>query len=184
MIATDPVWQLAPQYAAEAEQAGLQARAWLDKNGNALAKRLQGSDAESGGPNPNDPWFGRELTEPEIQQFTKESTHLGTNKVTVLGHMYPPGGGPSYIQAAEEQGASYFNMPTNLVNGLTTANQWELNKQFLRDAVARGDKIIVGTEINYQNPGSWLFREIDFLKLEYNLVLQGNTFVPGPTPGH
>lgn len=50
--------------------------------------------------------------------------------------------------------------------------------------MARGDKIIIGTEINYQNPGSWLFREIQFLKDEYNLVLQGNTFVPGQTPGH
>lgn len=68
----------------------------------------------------------------------------------MLGH-FKPSSGPNYIEAAKAQGASYFDMPANLSQSLTSANQWELNKQFLRDAVVRGDKIIVGTKIDCQN---------------------------------
>jgi hypothetical protein len=135
------------------------------------------NSAGSGNLDPNKPWIERELTEQEVQQFTKESTHRGGSKTTVLGHFKPPAG-PNHIEAAKAQDASYFNMPENLRSGLWSANQWELNKQFLRDAVARGDRIMIGTEIDTSHPEIWLFREINILKEEYHLVLQDGVFVP------
>jgi hypothetical protein len=98
----------------------------------------------------------------EVASAGKVTKQAGT---TVLGHF------PEYVNKARELGANYFNIPSNTWNKMTDAERWAANKQFLDEALARGDRIVLATALDAVRPGTFLEREITYLKeLGYTFV--------------
>ena len=95
----------------------------------------------------------------------------------MLGH-YIVEQGSNYKKAARQVNGSYFDLPSYIRENASKDLQWEINAQAIRDAVNRGDEIIIGTEIHWKDAESWLFREIDLLWDEFNLALVDNIFYP------
>ena len=136
-----------------------------------------GNTAGPGGLGPNDPWFGRLLTSQETRQLTVRATQLGEERITVIGRWRPAGGGPNYVEVAERMKATYLQLETSVASRLTPEQFNQVNAQFLRDAVTRGDRIFLGTEIGRM--AGQLAWEITFLEQELNLVLgPDGWFVP------
>ena len=77
---------------------------------------------------------------------------------TVLGKY------PDYINLASELGAKRFNIPTNIWNKMTAAEQWGANVKFLDRMIARGDKIVLSNRVTDINKVTGAFRkELDYL---------------------
>jgi hypothetical protein len=77
---------------------------------------------------------------------------------TVLGKY------PDYINLAGKLGAKRFNIPTNIWNKMTTAEQWAANQKFLDRMILRGDKIVLSNRVTDINRVSGAFRkELDYL---------------------
>jgi len=97
--------------------------------------------------------------------FAKTADFLGVKEVvaakggtTVLGKY------PDYINLAEELGAKRFNIPTNVWNKMTPAQQWGANQKFLDRMIMRGDKVILSNPVLDINKVSGAFRqELDYL---------------------
>jgi hypothetical protein len=78
--------------------------------------------------------------------------------VTVLGKY------PNYINLASEIGAKRFNIPTNIWNKMTAADQWIANVKFLDRAIERGDIIVLSNRVtNISNVTGSFRRELDYL---------------------
>ncbi len=60
---------------------------------------------------------------------------------TVLGKY------PDYINLAEQLGAKRFNVPTNIWNKMSAAEQWGANQKFLDRMIMRGDKVILSNPV-------------------------------------
>jgi RHS repeat-associated protein len=85
----------------------------------------------------------------------KAAAKMGT---TVLGKY------PDYINLAGELGAKRFNIPANIWNKMTPAEQWAANVKFLDRMIARGDKIVLSNRVTDINKVSGAFRkELDYL---------------------
>ena len=77
---------------------------------------------------------------------------------TVLGKY------PDYINLADDIGAKRFNVPTDVWNKMSKAEQWTANKKFLDRMISRGDDIILSNPVNDINKVSGAFRqELDYL---------------------
>jgi hypothetical protein len=95
-------------------------------------------------------------------------------QMTVLGRF------PAYIESAQASGANVFNLG-RLGNLLPRKVVWALNKGFLDDAVARGDKIVLARPFNPLTDGkSWLASEIQYLSSRYGYVLSSDGLVMLP----
>ena len=78
--------------------------------------------------------------------------------ITVLGKH------PDYINLAGELGARRFNIPTNIWNKMSAAEQWAANQKFLDRMILRGDKIVLSNRVTDINEVSGAFRkELDYL---------------------
>ena len=66
---------------------------------------------------------------------------VARNGITVIGHY------PGYVQLGEEIGGNVFQVSTQVWKSLNTAQRWAANKEFLNQAIARGDTFILATEI-------------------------------------
>jgi len=87
---------------------------------------------------------------------------------TVLGHY------PAYVEKAAELGARRFNVPTNIWNKMSPAQQWAANQKFLDRMIARGDQVILATPANAARAGSFFARELQYLKSQgYQLADDG-----------
>jgi hypothetical protein len=93
---------------------------------------------------------------------------------TVLGHY------PAYVEKAAELGARRFNVPTDIWNKMSPAQQWAANQKFLDRMIARGDQVILATQANAARAGSFFARELQYLKSQgYQLADDGlSTFKP------
>ncbi|MDH6354189.1 hypothetical protein M2132_000516 [Dysgonomonas sp. PH5-45] len=76
---------------------------------------------------------------------------------TVLGHY------PAYSKLALKLGVKRFNIPTNVWNRMTTAEQWSANQKFLDRMILRGDNIRLATPLNQVKPGSFYQMELKYL---------------------
>ncbi|MFN2168531.1 MAG: hypothetical protein ACK2U9_20030, partial [Anaerolineae bacterium] len=114
----------------------------------------------------------------ETRILADRATHSGNERITVIGRWRPEGGGSNYIEVAKQMNATYLDIDTSTAARLTPEQFNQVNGQFLRDAVARGDRIFLGTEIGRMvGQLAW---EIEFLATELGLVLgPGGWFVPG-----
>lgn len=99
----------------------------------------------------------------------------GSSSIFVLGR-FRPASGLNYIQRAGVWDASYFNPPGYIRKSLTKARLWQVNAEAIRQAVRRGETVRVGTKVNWDDSRSWLFREMDLLWEEFDLVLVESTF--------
>jgi hypothetical protein len=78
---------------------------------------------------------------------------------TVLGHF------PGYIDKANARGASYYDIG-DAWNGLSPAQRWAANTNFLNRVTARGDRILLSLPKNQIRPGSYLEMEVNYLVKE------------------
>lgn len=77
---------------------------------------------------------------------------------TVLGKF------PDYINLANEVGGKRFNIPTDIWNRMSKAEQWAANQKFLDRAIARGDDILLSNPVRNINDVTGAFRlELDYL---------------------
>ncbi|MFP4370528.1 MAG: hypothetical protein ACLFR2_13195, partial [Candidatus Kapaibacterium sp.] len=77
---------------------------------------------------------------------------------TVLGKY------PQYIELAGKLNARRFNIPTNVWNKMTPAEQWAANVKFLDRTIARGDNIILANPVkNINNVSGYFRKELDYL---------------------
>ena len=92
---------------------------------------------------------------------------------TVLGHR-------GYLEKAKELGANSFDIPFDVWDGMTEAQQWGANKKFLDLLIKRGDEVILSTPANQARAGSFFARELEYLGSQgYELVEDGTRMVLG-----
>ena len=85
----------------------------------------------------------------------KDVAKMGT---TVLGKY------PQYIELAGKLNARRFNIPSNVWNKMTPAEQWAANVKFLDRTIARGDKILLSNPVkNINNVSGYFRKELDYL---------------------
>ncbi len=90
---------------------------------------------------------------------------------------------PAYVYLSQDIGANYFQIPPEVWNSLTPEAQWALNQQFLDEAVANGDIILLATDPYAAPAGSGYWQEIDYLEqLGYTISPDGTEMLP-PPPG-
>lgn len=70
---------------------------------------------------------------------------------------------PAYTKLAGELGAKRLNIPTNVWNKMTSAQQWGVNLKFLDRMILRGDNIRLATPLNQVKPGSFYQKELNYL---------------------
>jgi hypothetical protein len=92
---------------------------------------------------------------------------------TVLGKY------PAYKDMAQELGANWLNVPTDVWDAMSPAEQWAANQKFLDRAIARGDEFILATPVQDINEVSGSFRqELDYLTTKgYQLSADGTRMV-------
>jgi RHS repeat-associated protein len=90
----------------------------------------------------------------KVGKYENVATKIET---TVLGHY------PEYVKLAEGIGARRFQIPTNVWNKMSVAEQWAANTKFLDRMILRGDKIRLATPLNQVKPGSFFQKELNYL---------------------
>ena len=90
--------------------------------------------------------------------------------VTVLGKY------PDYVNLASKLGAKRFNIPMEIWNKMTAAEQWAANVKFLERAISRGDKIVLSNAVKDINQVTGAFKkELEYLiKRGYRLSSDGS----------
>ena len=112
--------------------------------------------------------FGGEVAEAgkvgEVGKLGEVADDIGkTAKVvqtgtTVLGKF------PDYLNLASELKARRFNIPSNIWNKMTPAEQWAANVKFLNRTIARGDNILLTNPVKDITKVTGYFRkELDYL---------------------
>jgi RHS repeat-associated protein len=89
---------------------------------------------------------------------TAATLYTPSKGVTVLGKF------PHYLKFAEKIGASRFNIPKRIWEGMTEAERWAANTKFLDRAIARGDDIVLSSKVkDLSKVSGSLRKEIDYL---------------------
>ena len=97
-----------------------------------------------------------------------EAIGLGKRGKVVIGK------NPDYKNLASEIGAKRFNVPTDIWNKMSKAEQWAANRKFLDRMIQRGDEIILSNPVRKIDDVSGVFRqEIDYL-VEQGFQLSGD----------
>lgn len=92
---------------------------------------------------------------------------------TVLGKF------PQYMEKAAEIGARRFNIPTEVWNKMSKAEQWAANQKFLDRMIKRGDEIILSSPVKSVNEVTGSFRkELEYLSEKgYRLSNEGTKMI-------
>ncbi|WP_322858245.1 hypothetical protein U8D42_21845 [Mycobacterium europaeum] len=98
---------------------------------------------------------------PELQALSEQ--HLTGSGETVLGPFRPPTGGPSYIDVAQQHGASYFDLG-EAWNSLTPIERLAANQHVLDVAIANGDKITLSVPFYQVRPNTFTAAELKYLE--------------------
>jgi hypothetical protein len=101
--------------------------------------------------------------------------HLTGSGETVLGPFNPPGGGPSYVQVADDRGASYFDIGYAW-NSFTPTEQLAANQHVLDIAISNRDKITLSVPFDMIDPDSYTAAEIRYLELHGYRQVNGTTW--------
>ena len=125
-----------------------------------------GNTVGPGGLDPNDPLFRRLIEQTgekdPIKAIAKSSIEGparegATNGVTVLGRY------PAYVNTAKDLRANFLNFAEGTWDKLTDAQRWAVNKQFLDDAIARGDSFKLASLVEEAKAGTYLRKELEYL---------------------
>jgi hypothetical protein len=93
--------------------------------------------------------------------------------ITVLGRY------PSYVNTAKDIGGKIFNVSADVWNQLSFDEQWGLNKQFLDEAISRGDFFYLASKWENAPKGSFFLMELEYLfSLGYALPLHQIYLIP------
>ena len=131
-----------------------------------------------------------------IRELADLSTQGPRKGTVVLGRFRPDRGFMSYIEKAKAMKATSFNTPKSgsfsVWQALEEAgiDPWEVNRQFLDDAIARGDifyveadlgdiykRIVTAGSFNEVREKPYLYREIYYLIREKGYRIQGSYLV-------
>ena len=98
------------------------------------------------------------LTRVPASQVAANAARIAAKGGTsVLGHY------PEYVTLAKSLGAKRFNIPTNIWEGMRTAEKWGANQKFLDRMILRGDNIRLATPLSQVKPGSFYQQELNYL---------------------
>lgn len=92
----------------------------------------------------------------------------------VLGHH------PGYLALANRlDSVVAFNVPASIWNGMSPARQWQLNRNFLQNAINRNDKFVFSHNPLFARRASSYFKEIRFLRSQGVRILPSQVaFIP------
>lgn len=116
-----------------------------------------------------------EYMTPELRALSEQ--HLTGSGETVLGPFRPPDGGPSYIDVAEQRGASYFDLGPAW-NSLTSTEQLAANQHVLDVAIANRDTIRLSVPFDEIRPTTFTGAELRYLESHGYQQIDDFTFVP------
>lgn len=116
---------------------------------------------------------------PELRAMSE--AHLTGSGETVLGPFRPPGGGPSYIQVAEDHGASYFSLG-GAWDSFTPTEQLAANQHVLDIAISNRDKITLSVPFHRVPPNTFTAAELRYLEAHGYRRVGENMLLP-PSEG-
>lgn len=112
---------------------------------------------------------------PELRALSEQ--HLTGSGETVLGPFKNPTGGPSYIDVAQQHGASYFDIG-DAWNSATPVQRLAANQHVLDIAIANRDTIHLSTSIDRIVDNTYTAAELSYLKAHGYQVIDGYTLIP------
>ena len=104
--------------------------------------------------------------------------HLTGSHETVLGPYRPPHGGPSYIEVAQQHGASYFDIGNDSWNAATPTEPLAANQHVLDIAIENGDTITLSVPARMIPEDSYTAAEIRYLEAHGYQRSGPSTLVP------
>ncbi|OBF57236.1 hypothetical protein A5756_09670 [Mycobacterium sp. 852002-53434_SCH5985345] len=117
---------------------------------------------------------------PELRTLSEQ--HLTGSGETVLGPFRPPDGGLSYIDVAQQRGASYFDLGP-VWNSLTPTEQLAANQHVLDVAIANRDTIRLSVPFDEIRPTTFTGAELRYLESHGYQQIDDFTFVPPRSGG-
>lgn len=112
---------------------------------------------------------------PELRTLSEQ--HLTGSGETVLGPFNNPSGGPSYIDLAQERGASYFDIGDTW-NSSTPVERLAANQHLLDIAIANRDTIKLSIPIDSVIDNTYTDAELRYLMAHGYQTADGYTLVP------
>jgi hypothetical protein len=96
------------------------------------------------------------------------------NKVAAVIGKYP-----NYLKVADEVGAKRFNIPANIWNKMSEAQQWAANQKFLDRTIARGGDIMLDKPLkDISSVSGQLRKELNYLNERgYQLSQDGSRMI-------
>ena len=94
------------------------------------------------------------VTEDQAEQIARSATVNAGSGYVSLGHY------PQYVVSSQLEGMTHLQMSNATWNSLNTAGRWLVNKAFLDQAIARGDKFVLTTDVEKY---SFFAEEIQYL---------------------
>ncbi|UXA09158.1 hypothetical protein KXD96_03420 [Mycobacterium sp. SMC-2] len=112
---------------------------------------------------------------PELQALSEQ--HLTGSGETVLGPFKNPSGGPSYIELAQQRGASYFDIGSAW-DASTPVQRLAANQHVLDIAIANRDTIKLSVPIDEVLDNTYTAAELSYLRAHGYEPIDGSTLVP------
>ena len=103
--------------------------------------------------------------------------HLTGSGETVIGPFQPQGGGPSYIDVANQHGASYFDIGSAW-NAATPTERLAANQHVLDMAIANGDTVTLSVPLDEVRPGTFTAAELRYFESHGYQRINDFTFIP------
>ena len=102
-------------------------------------------------------WASGEVLGAAVVKVYRYLSGVAKGGTTVLGHY------PAYTKLASKLGANRFEIPANVWNKMTAAEQWAANTKFLDRMILRGDNIRLATPLSKVKLGSFYQKELNYL---------------------
>ena len=151
----------------------------------AIDDGVTGGDAspDIDGPSIDPPPLDFDLEDP-LEHMSDELVELSEQHVTgsgetVIGPFNPPSGGPSYIEVAEENGASYFDIG-DAWDETSPIERQAANQHLLDVAIENGDTVRLSFDPTELSPTSYTWTEIRYLQRNGYVWIDDVTLAPGP----
>ncbi|MDD4867550.1 MAG: hypothetical protein PHQ28_10685 [Mycobacterium sp.] len=116
-----------------------------------------------------------EYMTPSLRSLSEQ--HLTGSGETVLGPFQPQSGGPSYIEVAQQHGASYFDMG-DAWSLFTPTEQLAANQHLLDMAIVNRDTVKLSVPFDEIRPTTFTAAEIRYLISHGYRQVDDTTFVP------
>jgi hypothetical protein len=98
----------------------------------------------------------------------------GTQQITTVIGRYP-----ANKELAESIGANWLNIQDDVWQAMSNPERWARNKEWLQEAVIRGDVFRLASPISEAVPGSWYAKELDYIfKLGYTITFNQQYLIP------